>query len=101
MFTDRTVCERMNETRSIVEFVECNETPQDNPKSCKAYLKTDTRQTCGEFCENANLTCYDAYKEADDANGSAQCEVREGSPRGCPGFIDDDYVCGCEEKGNN
>jgi len=98
--TDNTVCERMKKTSSIVEFVECNETHHENPKSCKAYLKTETRQTCEEFCENANLTCYDAYKEVDDAIGSAQCEVREGSeyPRGCPGFIDDDYVCGCEEK---
>ena len=58
MFTDRTVCERMNETSSIVEFVECNESHHANPKSCKAYLKTDTRQTCGEFCENANFSVY-------------------------------------------
>jgi len=89
------VCKAMMDSPSIKEWIQCNEFGNDNPNSCKAYLKTrDTSLfNCDAFCASLGYVCYEAYKEAhEDSN----CGVRSGQEMSCSGPDSNDYVCGCE-----
>ena len=56
----------MRSVGSLEEFVRCDDRNNDNPNSCKAYLKTTEERlyTCDQFCKDLRYTCYEAYKEA-------------------------------------
>ena len=88
----------MRSVGSLEEFVRCDDRNNDNPNSCKAYLKTTEERlyTCDQFCKDLHYTCYEAYKEESE---EATCPIREGNTLGCNGPKNNDYICGCEENG--
>ena len=89
------VCKLMRD--ELWKWVECDDPNNDNPSSCKGWLRTrnSSLYNCDAFCKSLGpgYACYEAYKEEQP---SSNCDVREENEMGCSGPNNDDYICGCE-----